>query len=133
MELGETRAAVASDDHRATRAGSILTERVGRATRSSAAKCLAHDLIGPRRLGVTVEGRLVVVRPGEHCQQILEGGEIAIVHGCRKRFLDQMVARDECRVDRTHRRRPPLAGRLTILGKPLAPSRGPVVDRRSDR
>jgi hypothetical protein len=72
-------------------------------------------------------GRLVVVRPREHYQQILEGGEIAVVYCCRKRFLDQMIAGDERRVDRTHCRRPPITGRLTIIGQASAPSRGPVV------
>ena len=40
---------------------------------SSAAKRLVHDLIGPRRIGVAAEHRLILVRHGEHRQQILEG------------------------------------------------------------
>ena len=40
---------------------------------SSAAKCLVHDLIGPRRIGIAAEHGLVLVRHGEHRQQILEG------------------------------------------------------------
>ena len=68
---------------------------------SSAAKRLVHDLIGPRRIDVATEGRLILVRHGEHCQQTLEGREIPIVYGCRDRLFDQMVARDESRVSRT--------------------------------
>src|SRR6516162_8461529 len=61
---------------------------------SSAAKRLVHDLIGPRRIDVAAEGRLILVRHGERCQQTLEGREILIVHGCRDRLLHQMVARE---------------------------------------
>jgi hypothetical protein len=39
---------------------------------SGAAKCLAHGLIGPRRIGVSSEGRLILVRRGNHRQQTLE-------------------------------------------------------------
>jgi len=60
---------------------------------SSAAKRLVHDLIGPRRIDVATEGRLILVRHGEHCQQTLEGREIPIVHGRRDRLLDQMSKR----------------------------------------
>ncbi len=72
-------------------------------------------------------GQLVVVRAREYFQQIFEGGEIAVVYRCRKRFLDQMIAGDERWVDRTHCRRPPITGCLAIVGQASAPSRGPVV------
>jgi hypothetical protein len=32
--------------------------------RSGTAKCLVHDLVGPWRIGVTSEGRLILVRLG---------------------------------------------------------------------
>src|SRR6516225_12237914 len=57
---------------------------------SSAAKRLVHDLIGPRRIDVAAEGRLILVRHGERCQQTLEGHEILIVYGCGDRLLHQM-------------------------------------------
>jgi hypothetical protein len=57
----------------------------------------------------------------------LEGREIPIVHGCRDRLLHQMVARDESRVRRTHRR-PALVRLATLLRKPMAPSRRPIVE-----
>jgi hypothetical protein len=75
-----------------------------RAVWSSAAKRLMHDLIGPRRIDVAAEGRLILVRHGEDCQQTLEGLEISNVHGCGDRLLHQMIAWDESRVGRTHRR-----------------------------
>src|ERR1700688_3798052 len=71
---------------------------------SSAAKRLVHDLIGPRRIDVAAEGRLILVRHGEHRQQTLEGLEIPNVHGCGDRLLHQMIAWDESRVGRAHRR-----------------------------
>ena len=88
---------------------------------SSAAKRLVHNLIGPRRIDVATEGRSILVRHGEHCQQTLEGREIPIVHGCSHRLLHQMVARDESRVSRTHRR-PALVRLSTLLCEPMAPS-----------
>src|SRR3984893_3751142 len=94
---------------------------------SSAAKRLVHDLIGPRRIDVAAEGRLILVRHGEHRQQTLEGREISVVHGCGYRLLHQMVARDESRVSRTHRR-PTLVRLSTLLRKPIAPSRRPIVE-----
>jgi hypothetical protein len=57
-----------------------------------------HDLIGPRRIDVAAEHRLILVRHGEHRQQTLEGRKIPIVQGCRDRLLHQMVARDESRL-----------------------------------
>src|SRR5947208_16925340 len=83
---------------------------------SSAAKRLVHDLIGPRRIDVASEGRLILVRHGEHCQQTLERRETPIVRGCRDRLLHQMIARDESRVSRTHRR-PALVRLSTLLCK----------------
>src|SRR6266487_5827681 len=94
---------------------------------SSAAKCLVHDLIGPRRIDVATEGRLILVRHGEHCQQTLEGREIPIVHGCRDRLLHQMVARDESRVSRTHPR-PALVLLSTFVCTPMASSRRPIAE-----
>jgi hypothetical protein len=44
---------------------------------SCAARRLVHDLFGPRRIGVAGEGWLILVRHGEHRQQVLEGREIA--------------------------------------------------------
>jgi hypothetical protein len=43
---------------------------------SSAAKRLVHDLVGPRRIGIAAEHRLILVRHREHRQQILERQEI---------------------------------------------------------
>ena len=88
---------------------------------------MVHDLIGSRGIDVAAEGRLVLVRHGEHRQQTLEGREIPIVHGCRDRLLHQMVARDESRVGRAHRR-PALVRLATLLCKPMAPSRRPIVE-----
>ena len=45
-----------------------------------------HDLIGPRRIDVAAEGRLILVRHGEDRQQALEGLEIPNVHGCGDRL-----------------------------------------------
>src|SRR5205814_5868556 len=94
---------------------------------SSAAKRLVHDLFGPRRFGVAVENWLILIRPREHGQQVLEGREIPFAHGCDDRLLHQMVARDECRVCRAHRYLA-VARLTTLLGKPLAPSRCPIVE-----
>jgi hypothetical protein len=35
-------------------------------------KTLVHDLIRPRRIDVAAEGRLILVRHGEHRQQTLD-------------------------------------------------------------
>src|SRR6476660_6391458 len=94
---------------------------------SSAAKRLAHHLIGPRRIDVAGEGRLILVRHGEHRQQTLEGLEIPNVHGCGDRLLHQMIARDESRVSRTHRR-PAFVRFSTLLYTPMAPSHRPSVE-----
>ena len=94
---------------------------------SSAAKRLVHDLIGPRRIDIAAEHWLNFVRHGEHRQQTLEGHEILIVHGCRDRLLHQMVARDESRIGRTHRR-PALVRLSTLLCKPMSPSHRPIVE-----
>src|ERR1700733_8683344 len=94
---------------------------------SSAAKRLVHDLIGLRRIDVAAEGRLILVRHGEHRQQTLEGLEIPNVHGCGDRLLHQMIAWDENRVGRMHRRTA-LVRFPTVLCKPMAPSHRPIVE-----
>src|SRR6516225_9634429 len=94
---------------------------------SSAAKRLVHDLIGPRRIDVAAEPRLILVRHGKHRQQTLEGREIPIVHGCGDRLLHQMVARNDSRVSRAHRRLT-LVRLSTLLCKPMAPPRRPIVE-----
>jgi hypothetical protein len=62
---------------------------------------LEESLVQPGDSTVRAEGRLVLVRHGEHRQQTLEGRKIPIVHGCRNRLLHQMVARDESRVPKS--------------------------------
>ena len=63
------------------------------------AKRLAHDLLGPGRVAVPGQGRRqVVVRSGEQREQALERREIAVVHGSRDRFLDEMIAGDDGRM-----------------------------------
>src|SRR5271165_4320997 len=47
------------------------------------------------------------------------------------RLLHQMVARDESRVSRSHRR-PAFVRLSTLLGEPIAPSRRPMVEGRRD-
>jgi hypothetical protein len=53
-----------------------------------------HDLIGSRRIGVSPERWVILVRNGNHRQQPFEDRKISIVHGRDDRFLHQMVARD---------------------------------------
>jgi hypothetical protein len=86
--------------------------------KSGAAKRFVHDLIGSRRIGVSPERWLILVRRGNHRQQPFESRKISIVYGRDDRFLHQMVARDESRVGRAHRGTP--LGRLpTLLRKPM--------------
>jgi hypothetical protein len=52
---------------------------VGR--RSGAAEGLKHPFVRFRRLGIAGKGRLVLVRPFEHGQELLEGFEIVPLNG----------------------------------------------------
>ena len=76
----------------------------GMLPRSSAAKCLVHDLIRPWWICVAAEGRLILVGRRERRQQTFEGREISIILRCSYRLRDQMIARDESRVHGAHRR-----------------------------
>src|ERR1700731_4858609 len=86
-----------------------------------------HDLIGPRRIDVAAEGRLILVRHGEDCQQTLEGLEIPNVHGRGDRLLHEMIAWDESRVGRAHCRSA-FVRFSTLLCKPMTPSHRPIVE-----
>jgi hypothetical protein len=79
-----------------------------------------------RRIDVADEGRLILVRHGEDCQQTLEGLEIPSVHGCGDRLLHQMIAWDESGVGCAHRR-PAFVCFSTLLCKPRALSHRPIV------
>src|ERR1700722_12308205 len=71
--------------------------------------------------------RLILVRHGGDCQQTLEGLEIPNVHGCGDRLLHQMIAWDESRVGRAHRRSA-FVRLYSLLRKPMAPSHRPIVE-----
>ena len=70
--------------------------------RSGAAEGLEHAFVGLRRLGVAGECRLVLVRPLEHCYELLKPIEIVPLNSGHDRGFDLVVARDEGRVHRLH-------------------------------
>src|SRR6185312_12405250 len=93
---------------------------------SGAAKRLAHDLIGLRRIGETAELRLFLVGGGEGRNQTIEDREIISVHGRGDRLFHRMIARNEKRVRRAHQLRA-LVVLVTLLGKPMPPPQRPIV------
>ena len=97
--------------------------------RSGAAEGLKHAFVRLRRLGIASECRLVLVRPLEHGQELLERFEITPLNSGHDRGFDLVVARDESRVHRLHGG-PPGIGVLGFLLKPLPPSAGPGVEGR---
>src|SRR5215470_1006442 len=61
---------------------------------SGAAKRLAHDLFGARRIGVAGKARLILVGPAEHRQERLKARIVRMRLGRGDRLLDEMVAGD---------------------------------------
>lgn len=61
-----------------------------------AAKCLAHTLVGLRRVPVVGEARLVLKRICKDRQKLLERAEVAALDGGLDQPFDSMVARNEC-------------------------------------
>ncbi len=67
--------------------------------RSGAAESLVNDLIRPRRRGMALLARLVIVGRCQHLDDLLERHEIALFNGRLDHFFDPMIARNEGRID----------------------------------
>ena len=70
---------------------------------SSPAECPEDPLDLPGRVGVIREGRLILIRSGEHRQHVGKRRKVFMFDGCVERLLHTMIARDEGRIDLSHR------------------------------
>src|SRR5215471_18210901 len=59
--------------------------------------------------------------------RVSKGAKFPSFTAAENRLLHQMVARDESRISRTHRR-PALVRLSTLLCKPMSPSHHPIVE-----
>src|SRR5712671_5219187 len=96
---------------------------------SGAAERLTDAFVRLWRFHVAGKARLVIEWLRETGQQFLEQKVVVTLDGSLNHSLDAMVARDECRIHRSHPRTASL-GRIGLLREPLAPTRQPRVKRR---
>ena len=94
---------------------------------SRPAECLQHPLLGLRWFGIGRELRLVLERFRQHGQQFLERRVVVATDRGFDDGFDAMIARNERRIDRTHRVASFFAG-LRLAAGALPPAHGPIVE-----
>ena len=93
---------------------------------SSPAECPEDALASLRRVGIFGEGRLIVIRARENCQQVGKRRKVCVIDRCVERLLHAMIARDEGWIYVSHRLGA-FVGFPPVNGKARAPPHGPTV------